>query len=61
MFELTEYATKLSEAGVPSDVYDRVRIHFEEKQIVDLIMAINIINAWNRLGVATGMFPDCFN
>jgi len=58
--ELTEYATNLSEAGIPPEVYERVRRHFDEKQFVDLIMAINAINAWNRIGLATGMYPGCF-
>ncbi|XEC93362.1 carboxymuconolactone decarboxylase family protein [Paenibacillus tarimensis] len=57
VLELTEYATRLPKAGIPSDVYERVRKHFDEKQFIDLIMAINIINGWNRLGVAAGMFP----
>ncbi|QTH42615.1 carboxymuconolactone decarboxylase family protein [Cohnella sp. LGH] len=57
VIELTEYATKLSEAGVPKEVYDRVRQHFSEKQFIDLIMAINVINAWNRIGVSTGLYP----
>lgn len=61
VLELTECATKLPEAGVPSDVYERVRKHFDEKQYVDLIMAITIINGWNRLAIATGMFPGCLN
>ncbi|MFB9276748.1 carboxymuconolactone decarboxylase family protein [Cohnella cellulosilytica] len=61
VLELTECATKLSEAGVPKDVYDRVREHFDEKQFVDLIMAINVINSWNRLGVSTGMYPGAFS
>jgi len=61
VLELTEYATKVSENGVPREVYDRVRAHFDEKQFVDLILAINAINAWNRLSLATGMFPGCFN
>jgi len=60
VLELTEYATKLSEAGVPREVYDRVREHFGEKAFVDLIMAINAINSWNRIGVSTGMYPGCF-
>lgn len=60
VIELTEYATKLSEAGIPREVYDRVRAFFDEKRFVDLIMAINTINAWNRIGVATGMYPCCF-
>jgi len=57
VLELTEYATKLHEAGVPKEVYDRVRQHFSEKQFIDLIMAINVINAWNRIGVSTGLYP----
>ncbi|WP_338048632.1 carboxymuconolactone decarboxylase family protein [Paludifilum halophilum] len=39
VLELTEYVTKLSETGVPSNVYDRVRTHFDEKQIVDSAMS----------------------
>lgn len=61
VIELTEYVTKLSEAGVPAEVYERVRKHFDEKQYVDLIMAITTINAWNRIGVATGLFLGCFD
>ncbi|WP_372637194.1 carboxymuconolactone decarboxylase family protein [Cohnella sp.] len=61
VLELTECATKLSEAGVPRGVYDRVREHFDEKQVVDLIMAINVINSWNRIGVSTGLFPGALN
>ena len=57
VIELTECVTKLSEAGVPAEVYERVRKHFDEKQFVDLVMAITTINAWNRIGVATGLFP----
>ena len=60
VLELTECVTKLHEAGVPEEVYERVREFFDEKQFVDLIMAINCINAWNRLGVSTGMYPGCF-
>ncbi|MBB6733360.1 carboxymuconolactone decarboxylase family protein [Cohnella zeiphila] len=56
--ELTECLTRLPEAGVPQEVYDRARKYYDEKEFVDLIMAVNAINSWNRLGVATGMFPD---
>ncbi len=61
VLELTEYATKLSEAGVPQEVYERVQKHFDEKQLVDILMAINIINSWNRLSITTGMFPGCLD
>ena len=58
---LTEAVTLISEAGVPQAVYDEVRSQFDESEIVALIMAINAINCWNRIAVATGMFPGCFD
>ena len=58
--ELAEYVTRISEGGVPDHVYENVRAHFSEKEYVDLLMAINAINCWNRLSISTGMFPGCF-
>lgn len=58
VLELTECVTRLPEKGVPQDVYERVRHYFDETEFVDLIMAINAINCWNRIGVSTGMFPE---
>jgi AhpD family alkylhydroperoxidase len=58
--ELTEYVTRISEQGVPDHVYEKVRAHFSEKEYVDLIIAINVINSWNRISISTGMFPGCF-
>ncbi|WP_027409995.1 carboxymuconolactone decarboxylase family protein [Anoxybacteroides tepidamans] len=57
--ELTEAVTRISEQGVPQELYERVRAHFDEKEFVTLIMAINTINAWNRIAISTGMFPRC--
>jgi len=58
---LTEAVTLIAEAGVPQAVYDEVRSHFSESEVVALIMAINAINCWNRIAIATGMFPGCFD
>ena len=49
--EWTEAVTRLSEHGVPDDVYDRVREQFSESQISELTFAIAVINAWNRLNL----------
>ncbi|MFD2611648.1 carboxymuconolactone decarboxylase family protein [Paenibacillus gansuensis] len=57
VLELTEAVVRISEQGVPQDLYERVRAHFDEKEYVNLIMAVNTINAWNRLAISTGMFP----
>ena len=56
VLELTEYVTKISECGVPDEVYDNVRKYFNEKDFSDLIFIINQINSWNRLSVSMGNF-----
>ncbi len=49
----TEALTQLaSTADVPDEVYAQARRHFDEKQLVDLTLAIIAINGWNRLNVA---------
>lgn len=60
VLELTEAVTLISNKGVPRDLYAKVREFFTEKEYVDLIMAINTINCWNRMAISTGMFPECF-
>jgi AhpD family alkylhydroperoxidase len=55
---LTEAVTRISEAGVPQELYEKVREHYDEAQFVSLIMAINTINCWNRLAISTGMLPE---
>jgi len=55
---LTEAITRISEAGVPQHVFDEVREHFDGKQFVELVMAINAINSWNRIAISTGMMPS---
>jgi AhpD family alkylhydroperoxidase len=48
----TEAVTEIGRAGVPDDVYEAARAHFEEAELVRLTMAVVAINGWNRLGVA---------
>lgn len=61
MLELAEAVTLISEQGVPLELYEKVRDHFSEAELVGLIMAINTINSWNRIAITTGMYPGCFN
>ena len=60
VLELTEAVTFIANTGVPEQLYDRVRIHFDENQYMTLIMAINTINCWNRIAISTEMYPGCF-
>ncbi len=48
----TEVLTELPvRRDVPDDVYENLRRQFNEKDIVDLTLAIITINGWNRFGV----------
>lgn len=48
----TEAVTDLMGTGVPDDVYDLVREHFSDQELVYLTVAIATINAHNRMNVA---------
>jgi len=55
--EWTEAVTKLSEHGVPDEIYKRVRAELSESQITELTYAIGIINLWNRLNISFQTVP----
>ena len=50
--EWTEAVTKVSEGHVPDAIFEAVRPHFNDKELVDLTYAIASINAWNRLAIS---------
>jgi AhpD family alkylhydroperoxidase len=50
--EWTEAITLIANDRVPDEVYERVRPHFTDEELVNLTLAINTINSWNRLNVA---------
>ena len=54
---LCEAMTLLPAGGVPDDVWDRAREHFEEDDLAQVVFAITAINSWNRLMVATQTEP----
>ena len=50
--EWAEAVTTLGHERVSDRVYDVARSQFNERELVDLTMAIVAINSWNRLGIA---------
>jgi AhpD family alkylhydroperoxidase len=48
----TEAVTQLSSTGISDELYDEARTHFEERDLVNLTMAVIAINGWNRLSIA---------
>jgi AhpD family alkylhydroperoxidase len=55
--EWTESLTLVSETHVPDDVYEKVRQHFSEKEIVDLSLIVGMINLWNRVAISVRAVP----
>jgi len=47
----TEAVTVMTDGFIPDSVYEAVRPHFSEKELVDLTVAIATINSWNRMSV----------
>ena len=48
----TEAVTLVSETHVPDDVYEEVRRHFAEDELVKLTLLVATINAWNRMAIS---------
>jgi len=47
----TDALTMISATHAPDDLYEGLRRHFDDKEIVDLTTLIGMINLWNRLAV----------
>ena len=53
-----ETVTRVAETGVPDDAYDEARAVFGEKDLVDLTLAIGLMNAYNRLAISFRNTPQ---
>lgn len=49
----TEAVTRVADTHVPDEVYEHVRRHFDEQELVNLTLAIVAINGWNRLAISS--------
>jgi AhpD family alkylhydroperoxidase len=48
-----ESLTNIAATHAPDDVYEEARKQFSEKELIDLSIAIAMINAWNRLSIGS--------
>jgi len=53
----TEAVTNVSQTHVPDEVFEEVKKHFSEKEIVDLTLALAMINLWNRIAISLRAVP----
>ena len=47
-----ETVTRVSETGVPDEAFQAARTRFEEKELIDLTIAISLMNASNRMAIS---------
>ncbi|SAK56555.1 carboxymuconolactone decarboxylase family protein [Caballeronia arationis] len=55
--EWTEALTLVSQEHVPDAVWDAVRPHFSDEELVDLTLLVSAINAWNRFAISFRKLP----
>lgn len=58
--EWTEAVTLVSQGHVSDKVFERVRKHFNEGELVNLTLAVTMINTWNRLAISFRAVPGTY-
>jgi len=53
----TEAVTEVSKDHVPDSAYEEVKQCFSEEELVNLTLAIAVINSWNRLAISFRAVP----
>jgi AhpD family alkylhydroperoxidase len=53
-----ETVTRVAETGVPNEAYQTARAVFEERELVDLTIAIGLMNAYNRMAISFRIVPQ---
>jgi AhpD family alkylhydroperoxidase len=53
-----ETVTRVAETGVPDQAYQAARAVFEERELVDLTLAIGLMNVYNRMAISFRNTPQ---
>ena len=53
-----ESVTRVSQTGVPDEDYQAARAIFDERELVDLTIAIGLMNTYNRLAISFRNTPQ---
>jgi AhpD family alkylhydroperoxidase len=56
----TEAVTLIADSHAPSEVYEEVRKHFTDAELVNLTLAIVAIEGWNCLNIAFRTVPGTY-
>lgn len=58
--EWTEELTLIAEHTVPDELYESVRKHFSDEELVGLTIGIVAINGWNRIAIPFRAVPGSY-
>jgi AhpD family alkylhydroperoxidase len=53
-----ETVTRVADNGVPDQAYEAARAVFDDRELVDLTIAISIMNAYNRMAISFRNTPQ---
>src|SRR3989442_1071681 len=53
-----ESVTRVAETGVPDEAYEASRAVFDERELVDLTIAISLMNTYNRMAISFRNTPQ---
>ncbi|MFV8343500.1 carboxymuconolactone decarboxylase family protein [Flavobacterium sp. XS2P39] len=53
ILSITEEVTLIHDKGLSNETYKKAEQFFDKNRIAQIIMAVAIINAWNRIAVST--------
>jgi AhpD family alkylhydroperoxidase len=53
-----ETVTRVAETNVPDEAYQAARAAFDERELVDLTIAISLMNAYNRMAISFRNTPQ---
>jgi AhpD family alkylhydroperoxidase len=52
-----EALTDISQTHAPDELYAALAQHYSEREVVDLTLAISVMNAWNRIAISHHTHP----
>jgi AhpD family alkylhydroperoxidase len=53
-----ESVTRVAQTGVPDEAYEAARAVFDERELVDLTIAIGLMNMYNRMAISFRNTPQ---
>ena len=52
--------TLIAQNHIPNELYERVRAHFSEQEMLALTLQVTAINTWNRLAISFRAVPGTY-